>query len=239
MTPLDFWLGFSLGLIGSMHCVQMCGPIVLAYSLPLGQSPRLRPLPAHLSYNTGRIVTYSALGALAGALGGGVGALGGSTGALRGIAGAFNTAALVAGVLMLIAGVLMSGLLPLPASLVRLTTRPSGLWTRSVGRFLRSSTPGSKLAMGLLLGFMPCGLIYAALLKAVETGSAAGGAVTMLAFGLGTTGALLAMGVFSTTVSRWLGRAAGWLPAVAVILMGAFLVWRGVKGVGPALGHSH
>ena len=65
-SPMPFELGlvFLLGLVSSLHCVQMCGPIVLAFSLPL---PRPEALRAHLRYNAGRILTYAALGALAGA----------------------------------------------------------------------------------------------------------------------------------------------------------------------------
>ena len=70
---LELGLIFILGLVSSLHCVQMCGPIVLAFSLPLSRSQALR---AQLHYNAGRILTYAALGALAGALGGGIGLLG-------------------------------------------------------------------------------------------------------------------------------------------------------------------
>ncbi|MEW5983240.1 MAG: sulfite exporter TauE/SafE family protein [Acidobacteriota bacterium] len=232
MTPLDLWLSFSLGLIGSLHCVQMCGPIVLAYSLSLGQATRPTLLAAHLAYNLGRLLTYAGLGALAGLLGGGMGAL-------NGIAGAFNTAALIGGGLMIVSALFMAGLAPLPRALTSLASSPPGAWTRAAARFVRSPSPGAKLAMGLLLGFMPCGLVYAALLKAVETGSGAGGAVTMLAFGAGTVGMLLGTGLFSTSVSRRLGRARSWLPALAVLIMGAFLVWRGLTGAGPAMVHRH
>ena len=71
--PLELGLMFALGLVGSLHCVQMCGPIVLAFSLPLNRPDALR---ANLGYNAGRILTYAFLGALAGSVGGGIGMLG-------------------------------------------------------------------------------------------------------------------------------------------------------------------
>src|SRR5260370_37068455 len=71
--PLELGLVFILGLGSSLHCVQMCGPIVLAFSLPLSRPEALR---AQVHYNAGRILTFAALGALAGALGGGIGLLG-------------------------------------------------------------------------------------------------------------------------------------------------------------------
>ena len=69
MTIIDTSVGFGLGLIGSIHCAQMCGPVVLAYSMAMGPQPPARMALAHGSYNAGRILTYSALGAVAGALG--------------------------------------------------------------------------------------------------------------------------------------------------------------------------
>ena len=65
MTPLEFSVVFSFGLAGGLHCAQMCGPLVLAYSLPL----RGGAMRAHLAYNAGRIATYTLLGAVAGAVG--------------------------------------------------------------------------------------------------------------------------------------------------------------------------
>jgi len=69
MTAFDLSIPFGLGLMSSLHCAQMCGPIVLAYSLPL-RGTRRSGVWAHLSYNSGRLITYGLMGALAGAVGG-------------------------------------------------------------------------------------------------------------------------------------------------------------------------
>src|ERR1039457_3343634 len=98
--PLELGLVFVLGLVGSLHCVQMCGPIVLAFSLPLEGRDALR---AHLGYNAGRILTYAFLGALAGAVGGGIGMLGR-------LACLASGARIFAGAAMIAAGILMAGL---------------------------------------------------------------------------------------------------------------------------------
>jgi sulfite exporter TauE/SafE len=79
-----------------------------------------------------------------------------------------------------------------------------------------------------MLGFLPCGLIYAALLKALEAGGAWAGALTMLAFGLGTAGALAGIGVVSSLAGPRLGRWSNRVAAVAVMLFGAILLWRGL-----------
>jgi sulfite exporter TauE/SafE len=90
-----------------------------------------------------------------------------------------------------------------------------------------------------VLGFLPCGLVYAALLKAVETGTALAGALTMLAFGLGTAGALLTMGLASSMVGLRLGRWSSILSAASIALMGAILLWRGLSGAPAPMGHVH
>lgn len=229
MTPLDISIPFGLGVVSSLHCSQMCGPIVLAYSLPFRAQARGAVL-AHLSYNFGRILTYSFLGAIAGAAGSSMSALGRMAGIERG-------AAIVAGVAMVVAGLLMAGRLPEKA-LVRISRgAPSIMW-RSAAGLLKSSQPSRKFALGMLLGFMPCGLIYAALIKAVDTGSAAGGAVSMFAFGLGTAGALLAIGCFSSAITARFGRYANTLATASVMLLGIYLLVRGF-GVRVGMEHHH
>jgi len=211
---LELILVFLLGLVSSLHCVQMCGPIVLAYSLPLNRADALR---AHLSYNAGRILTYTFLGALAGAVGGGIGMLGR-------LAGLASGARVFAGSAMIVAGILMIGLLP-SDGLVTIQKRGiTKRFSQAIGKRLRA--PNGKFTLGLTLGFLPCGLIYAALLKSVDSGSALAGALTMLAFGAGTAVALLALGAASSFVRfpRWSNR----LAAVCMMLAGAVLVWRGL-----------
>jgi sulfite exporter TauE/SafE len=212
--PLELGLVFLLGLVSSMHCVQMCGPIVLAFTLPLNRSDALR---ANFQYNGGRILTYAVLGALAGAVGGGIGMLGR-------LAGLASGARVFAGTSMIVAGILTIGLLP-SNGLVTIQKRGiTSRFSKLVGR--RLLAPQGKFTLGLTLGFLPCGLIYAALLKAVDSGSALAGAGTMLAFGSGTAVALLTLGAASSFVRlpRWSNR----LAAVSILLAGALLVWRGL-----------
>lgn len=212
---------FGLGLVSSLHCVQMCGPIVLSYSLPLSQQAPNRQWLAHLSYNAGRILTYAALGAVAGLTGQTIGFVGS-------LAGAENMAALIAGGLMVIAGLLMLDLLP-GANFLRFDPlRPLARLLKPLGARISSSTVASKFSLGLMLGFLPCGLIYAALFKAVAAGTALAGSLTMAAFGLGTAGSLMLLGIFSSAISFKLGRWGSHLAAISVTLLGVFLVWRGL-----------
>ncbi|HZT32208.1 MAG TPA: sulfite exporter TauE/SafE family protein [Bryobacteraceae bacterium] len=233
MTAFEFTLGFGLGLAGSLHCVQMCGPIVLSYSLPLaaGGVRRKRLAAAHAAYHAGRLATYAMLGALAGLAGGAVGLV-------SRLAGIANGARIFAGAAMILAAVILSGVLP-RAGLVQIErTGPLRLFSRAVSRLMLAPTPSSKFGLGLLLGFLPCGLVYAALLKAVETASAAAGALTMAAFGLGTATTLLLLGLASSAAGLRLGKWSNALAAASIAAMGVFLIWRGVMPPAP-MSHGH
>lgn len=223
MTAFDLTLPFGLGLASSLHCAQMCGPIVFC----VGQTGR--PVAGQLAYNAGRISTYAALGALAGSLGNGVSRL----------AGVEQTAAIVAGALMIITGVLMSGL---PRTgLVQLG---AGRWqmprifTRTIGRLLVTRSLGRRLLLGALMGFLPCGLIYAALLNAAAAGSPLAGAFSMAWFGMGTTLVLLGAGLIAGAVRMRLSRWSGAAASAGVIAIGVFLVWRAVHAAMPGSCHA-
>lgn len=222
MSLSELYVAFTLGLVGSLHCVQMCGPIVLAYSLPMVPHRRGQQMAAHLSYNMGRTATYTALGATAGLAGRAMGLLGK-------LAGAEHIMTIAAGILMILAGLLMSGWVPRGPFAGVFAFRPASAISKAVGGLMKSPTIGSKFSMGLLLGFLPCGLIYAALIKAAETASPLAGALTMFAFGIGTVGALVVLGFFSSTFSPWLRRYSNQLAAVGVTLIGVYLLYHGIK----------
>jgi len=213
----DFSLVAIFGLLSSLHCVGMCGPIVLSYSVAANAATQKRVfLRLHLAYNCGRTLTYMLLGAIAGLAGGAMGWMGH-------LAGIENIAAIAAGVAMVITAVAMFGYgfkgwrgFAIPARLLR-----------PAGKLIASPRAGSKFVLGLIMGFLPCGLVYAALMKASGTATAAGGALTLLAFGLGTSVALVVVGLGASTLTR---RAARWgsaLSAITVFAMGAILVVRG------------
>ena len=228
MSSVDLGLMFMLGLASSLHCVQMCGPIVLTYSAALGEAFKKsnsgsRNLPAllgnHLAYNAGRILTYSFLGAVAGVAGGALGFIGE-------LAGFSHALAIVSGVLMIVVGISMLGVIPariLGSTFFRIPT----LVLRRVSRFMSAPGSGNRLLLGLALGFLPCGLIYAALLKAMASGTAAMGSATMAAFGLGTATSLLALGLFSSAIRIRLNRWGSQVAAIGVTVMGVVLIWRG------------
>lgn len=226
---------FVFGLISSLHCVQMCGPLVIAWSLPLGSQRGRAQMMAHLSYHSGRIITYTLLGGAAG--------LAGQT--LRSIgdlAGVENVVSVTSGGLMLVAGLLMLDLVPKRFQyrldpLRSASQRLQWIWS-PLGRLIGSTETGSKFLLGLMLGFLPCGLIYTGLLKAMSTGEVLSGALTMASFGAGTVTSLLGLGVFSSALSRRMNKYLSlknsgiWgnrVTAVSVALLGAFMLYRGLS----------
>lgn len=230
MTPWDLAAPFGLGLVGSLHCAQMCGPLVLAYSLPMQAAGFGRQAGAHVAYNAGRVLTYVLLGAAAGALGGGVGLVGE-------VAGVANVSALVAGGLLIAAGLALAGVTS-KRKWIAVRRPGAGAWlSRVTARWLTSPSGSRKFLMGLGLGFLPCGLVYAGLLSALSTGDPLRGALHMAAFGAGTAPMLLGIGLGSQPLGRWTGSAGPRLAAISVLAMGVLLVVRGMMA--QAAPHCH
>lgn len=214
LTSLPLLTALLMGLLGSVHCVGMCGGIVgmLSFSLPQTLRPR-QLLPYHLAYSSGRIFSYS----LAGALAGGLGALLGASAPLRHTQMALY---ILAGVMMLLVGLYLAGWAPMVARIERLG---QPLWRRlePLGRrFMPPRRPLHALGLGAVWGWLPCGLVYSALIMALSTASALRGGLLMLAFGLGTLPTLLAMGSVAGLLQKQLQRR--WLRRLAGLLMIAF-----------------
>ncbi len=227
MTPSDFYLALAFGFVSSLHCVQMCGPIVLTYSVAANtDAARRSQLGLHLAYNTGRTLTYMLLGAIAGLAGGTMTWVGR-------VAGIENVAAIVAGVAMVITGLVLLGF---GLKSWRGFALP-GRFLRPVGKLITSRSVASKFALGLLMGLLPCGLVYAALMKAIGTATPLAGALTLMAFGLGTSVALVVLGLGSSAATRKIARWGTTVSAITVMAMGAILIARGAMA-GPVM-HCH
>lgn len=221
---------FLIGLLGSTHCIGMCGGIVGAVTLGVrGASANSWSLvPFLIAYNAGRIASYTAAGALLGLLGAAMMQAAPS-------ANAQAVARLVSGGFMVALGLYLAGWW---AGLGALERAGSKLWTRiePVGRrLLPVDRPSKALLLGLLWGWLPCGLVYAALAWSAAAGGPAQGAALMAAFGLGTLPMLFAMGA----TARWLGAAVR-LPVVRrvagvlVLLFGVYTLWPSPPAV-----HEH
>ena len=227
LLPAFDLVGFlMLGLLGSVgHCVGMCSPFVLFVSRRYaGEAGGRAAYAAQAWYTTGRIATYAALGAAAGAFGGVVRAAGSLLGLQR-------AAMIVAGGgLVAWAIVALRDLVGAPASrLVAPASRPRPrptLFTRFAG-LMRGRAPGHPFLAGLFLGLLPCGLVYSALIAAVSRGGVFQGAVALALFGLGTAPALLGLSLADELLAR--NRAAvNRLSHVFILAMGAWFLWRGL-----------
>ncbi len=204
------------GLLGSGHCLGMCGALVGALSL---SGPRGAGLPFHLLYNAGRIATYATLGGLVGWLGLAVA----YTGGVRGV----GWWVMVGADLFVIAAGLGSAGAFRRWNVMRLEfAGPARALAAAAGALRRLPGSLAALPLGLLMGLIPCGFLYAVLLNAALTSEPTGGALVMLGFGLGTAPSLLLFGA----ASRVLGaRARGWMvrgAGLAVALMGCLNLWR-------------
>ena len=172
--------GFTVGL---GHCVGMCGPIVVSLSLNLKGSNLYLP---HLLYNCGRVVTYTLLGGI-------MGATGSFSAVASNIAGIQQGALIFTGILIIIMALAMSGWLPL-GKIFGDYSNPNGFVVKGFQKLSRIRSTSAYFPVGLLLGLLPCGPVYTALLAAAGTGMNSPstlvgifkGMGVMFCFGLGT-----------------------------------------------------
>jgi hypothetical protein len=212
---MDFYSALALGLIGSLHCAGMCGPIALA--LPLGKSSWLSRVTGGVVYNTGRTITYAILGAVLGLAGMGL-ALGGLQ----------QWTSIVLGALMILA-VIVPRLGKAGAALSHRAEKLSSFFTRPLAGLFRVSSFKSLFLIGILNGFLPCGLVYIALAGAVVTGHATDGAVYMAAFGLGTIPMLLAISLAGNFLTRRFRSRLAVIIPVFIAILGILFILRGLN----------
>ncbi len=224
LTETSYFAAFLVGLLGGVHCVGMCGGIVGALSFGLGEGPQsgLKKWPYLLAYNLARIGSYT----LAGFLLGGFSALAVNLVAINQVQ---QGLLVLAGLFMVLLGLYLAGWWRL---LARVEQAGGFFWKRiePLGRrFLPVRRPGQAFALGLVWGWLPCGLVYSVLIWAIASGSAVTGAGLMLSFGLGTLPNLLAMGLFAGSLQRWVQKA--WLRQLA----GGLIMLFGLLQIGRAL----
>ena len=220
---------FLAGLAGSLHCLGMCGPLVLAYSFHArsavqntesGAASLGANLDLHLAFHTGRIITYGVMGAAAGGLFQAA-ELGRFTHHIR------ENVWIAGGVLLILAGLMMLRVLPVPRFF---SARPEGtglFFVERVRKLVRSPRPVSKIGLGMAAGLLPCCLSWAMLVAAASSQRLVDGFYIMAAFGLGTVPALLLAGMSASFISlkmRMLGQRAA---ALSVTAMGVLLVLKG------------
>ena len=227
---MNGWIEFTLtaaflaGLTGGAHCAAMCGPLIGAVCGPRARRPGRGQWLFHaLAYNAGRVSTYCAAGALTGAVGAaGLGLRGGPL-AQQLMLGAMSVAlivlaAYIAGVAPLVRGIEAAG------SVAWRRIQPYSRW------FLPADTPARAFGLGLVWGWLPCGMVYVALMAAFAIADPWHGALLMAAFGLGTLPNLLAISAWFKYVARPAkSRLVRMLVAVAIAGVGVFGIARAAQ----------
>ena len=214
MSP-EILAAFVVGLVGSLHCIGMCGPIAIA--LPVPTSSNLSFLTGRILYNLGRVVTYSFLGAILGLLGGRIA-----------LTGAQQIVSVVLGVIVIVAVILPRRYKNYFAqhSIVQNLARPL---KSNIGVLFKKGTFSAMFLIGILNGFLPCGLVYVALAGAIASGDAISGAAVMILFGLGTVPAMFAASVFGKFINIGIRTKIRKAVPVFAILLGVIFILRGMN----------
>jgi sulfite exporter TauE/SafE len=187
--------------VGFGHCIGMCGPIVVSLSLNLGGRSVILP---QMLYNLGRITTYVIMGGM-------MGLTGSFTMVASKIAGFQRGVLILAGVIIALLGLALGRWIPFGGAFPEII-EPKGMVLRGFRKLTEARSVSSYLPLGLLLGLLPCGPVYTALLASARAGMEAGsslegfltGAGLMFSFGLGTIPSLLLVGKLADL--RWLKR---------------------------------
>jgi sulfite exporter TauE/SafE len=210
------WLILLGGLLGSSHCIGMCG----GFALTIGAGSRhwTDNLRRQLTYSVGRIFTYASVGAVTGYAGLRLAQL------VPSIVNVQATLAILAGCLLVFQGLKSIGWIRWP----RIGKPAAGcMASQFFAPFLKARGRGQMFLAGMLTGFLPCGLVYAYLALAASTGSMLHGLACMACFGAGTVPAMVLVGCGSSLLSLTMRRQMFRVAACCVILTGVLSIYRG------------
>lgn len=208
------WSAFILGLLGSFHCIGMCGPI--AFMLPVDQNNSTKKVLQITIYHVGRLLAYSLIGLIFGLVGKSLY-----------IFGFQQQLSIIIGVIMII-----TVLIPVQTFNKYNLSKPIyKIFSRiksALGKSLKKKTTDTFLTIGFLNGFLPCGLVYMAVFASITTGVALQGSLYMILFGLGTiplmTSAIYLGKFLNTTIKQRIQKV---IP-VFVVIIGLLFVFRGL-----------
>lgn len=210
-----FWTAFTLGLLGSFHCIGMCGPIALA--LPVGGNSFLQKVAAAFVYNSGRILTYSVFGIIFGIIG--------KTFALAGFQQWFSIAIGVLIVVSILVPQLFSGAQKVSGFAYRFTSRIK----EDMRNFFNQRSFSSFFFIGTLNGLLPCGLVYLAVAGASATSGPAEGAAYMALFGAGTLPVMLSIVTAGNFISLSIRNRIRKAMPYVIFLIGVLFILRGLN----------
>ena len=216
-----YGLSFITGVLGSFHCIGMCGGFPILIS---GASGHKRNISGQLLYNFGRVFTYFFLGVL-------VGALGFMIKEMEPMLGFQVGLTVVLGLVIILAGLQMTGLVGegrIPGFSSFYT-----LLKNTMASFLKRKGKTAAFSLGVMNGFLPCPLVYGFLLVSLTAGSPHKSGLMMLAMGLGTVPAVFLVAAVHRHVSPYLrSRLSRTVPGILIIIFGVITVARAVLPTG-------
>ncbi len=212
---MELLTALSIGLVGSIHCLGMCGPIALA--IPLDRSSKFNTFAGSLSYNVGRVVTYSIIGFVFGFIGYGFSLIGFQ-----------QWVSILAGIFMIASVVwprIIKGKgLNLPKFSLWIGSLKGGMSKR-----FGSKSLSNLFAIGLLNGLLPCGLVYMGLAGSVSMETALKGSLFMLFFGLGTLPMMFIVAFYGSHLKARLFKKGRKLIPIFIVLIGILFILRGLN----------
>ena len=211
----DIYTGLTIGLIGSLHCIGMCGPIAVA--LPLGRRSFFDRAIGGLTYNLGRTITYGFMGFIFGLLGKGLE-----------MAGFQQWASILLGVVMILS-VFFPFLFKDQFGNAGFGNGISGKIVSRLRVLFGNHSKRNLLVIGLLNGLLPCGLVYVAIAGAINTNDVLAGILFMVAFGLGTIPLLLAVSLLGNMVGAKLKNKLNKIIPVFIVILGIIFILRGMS----------
>jgi uncharacterized protein len=205
---------FVLGLLGSFHCVGMCGPI--AFMLPVDRTNSYKKTGQIAIYHFGRLLSYSIIGLIFGLVGKGLY-----------IFGLQQQLSIAIGVLMIVVVLIpykTFNKYNFSKPLFKLISKVKS----ALGKALKKKTPDTFLTIGFLNGFLPCGLVYMAIFAAIASGNTIEGSLYMLFFGLGTIPLMTTAIYFSSILKGNMRQHIQKIIPVFVVLIGVLFILRGL-----------
>ncbi len=209
------YTALTIGLVGSLHCIGMCGPIAVA--LPLGKKGWGYRVFGGVTYNVGRIISYAVLGAVFGLLGQGIE-----------MAGLQKWASILIGAVMVLSVVFPA----LFKGKIKIEQIFFGYAGKMIGKFRKLfaiSTIPSLFTIGILNGLLPCGLVYVAIAGAINTNSFYDGILFMIFFGLGTLPVMLAIPLLGNMIGQKVRRKFSGILNVFIVILGVLFILRGLS----------
>ncbi|MBL1212601.1 MAG: sulfite exporter TauE/SafE family protein [Ignavibacteriae bacterium] len=212
---MEIWAGFAIGLVGSFHCVGMCGPIALA--LPAVFENNFQLMLSRVLYNLGRVITYALFGA---------------------VLGLFSNRIIVIGLQQytsIILGVIIVLYVITPRrykaklSSTKIYSTIYNSIKKGFNKVTKSKSTKSFLLIGIINGFLPCGLVYVALAGALSSGSVISGAIFMTFFGLGTFPIMFITSVAGKYLNVGVRRRINKLVPVFAFILGVIFILRGLN----------